>query len=179
MTVSKKNAFESGELKVIPAVLLYAQQGSRTLMIHRNARDKSEDYHSGKWNGLGGKCEPGESPLETAQRELFEESGLNLQAGCFEPAGVLQFPLFKPKKNEDWWVTVFRVNVPEAALASLIATGPEGDLHWVENAKLLELRLWEGDKLFLPLVLQKAPFLGSLWYEGETVSRFWVTKLSA
>ena len=47
-----------------------------TLMIYRNK--KQNDYHEGKWNGLGGKFEPGESPEECAIREIEEESGLGL-----------------------------------------------------------------------------------------------------
>src|SRR5271156_6305865 len=98
------NPFESGARKVIPAVLVYASRGghrgAETLMIHRNARP--DDHHGGKWNGLGGKCEEGESPLETARREFHEESGLELPATAFKPLGVLQFPDFKPAKREDW-----------------------------------------------------------------------------
>ena len=61
----------------------------------------------GKWNGLGGKCEPDESPLEAAIREFKEESGLVLEPGAVKPLGVLQFPNFKPAKHEDWMVFVF------------------------------------------------------------------------
>ena len=96
------NAFEAGTRKVIPAVLIYLRRGDSVLMLHRNARDASADFHSGKWNGLGGKCDPDESPLETAKRELQEESGLDLPLESFHSLGVVQFPNFKPKKHEDW-----------------------------------------------------------------------------
>ncbi|AUS08872.1 DNA mismatch repair protein MutT [Laceyella sacchari] len=33
----------------------------------------------GRWNGLGGKIEPGETPLESALREVKEEAGLHLE----------------------------------------------------------------------------------------------------
>ena len=32
--------------------------------------------HQGKWNGLGGKLEPGETPEQCVIREVAEESGL-------------------------------------------------------------------------------------------------------
>lgn len=38
----------------------------------------------GTWLPVGGELEPGETPLEAARRELFEETGLE---GRFEPAG--------------------------------------------------------------------------------------------
>ena len=37
-------------------------------MLHRVK--KENDYHEGKWNGLGGKFEAGESPEECAKREI-------------------------------------------------------------------------------------------------------------
>ena len=43
-------------------------------MIHRVK--KENDMHAGKWNGLGGKLEPGETPEECAIREIYEETGL-------------------------------------------------------------------------------------------------------
>lgn len=39
----------------------------------------------GMWNGIGGKIEPGESPEESIQREVYEEAGLKIDArlkGC-------------------------------------------------------------------------------------------------
>src|SRR5689334_13207618 len=101
------NVFESGERKVIPAVLVYLRCHDHVLMIHRNAKGVQADYHSGKWNGLGGKCEKDESPLEAAHREVLEESGLDIPLAQFKALGVLQFPNFKAHKNEDWVVFVF------------------------------------------------------------------------
>jgi 8-oxo-dGTP diphosphatase len=42
---------------MILATLCYLQRAGQTLMIHRIKR--SDDIHLGKWNGLGGKFEPG------------------------------------------------------------------------------------------------------------------------
>ena len=60
------------------ATLCYVRQGGKTLMIHRVK--KLNDIHAGKWNGLGGKLEPGETPEECARREILEESGLQVVA---------------------------------------------------------------------------------------------------
>ena len=40
-------------------------------MVHRVKKDN--DVHLGKWNGLGGKLEAGETPEECAIREILEE----------------------------------------------------------------------------------------------------------
>lgn len=164
------NAFESGERKVIPAVLVYVRAGDRVLMVHRNAPDRPDDYHAGKWNGLGGKCEPDESFVEAAQREVREECGLELEPEALLPLGVLQFPAFKAHKGEDWvcWVLVADVG-PEEAERTL--TGPEGDLHWVPARDLLDLNLWPGDRHFVPFVVERRPFMGTIWYRDKEVDR--------
>ncbi|HUP56236.1 MAG TPA: NUDIX domain-containing protein, partial [Bdellovibrionota bacterium] len=114
------NPFEAGTRKVIPAVLVYAFDGLRVLLIHRVAPDRADDYHAGKWNGLGGKLELDESPLEGARRELREESGLDLPLDRFRALGTLQFPNFKAHKAEDWVVFVFRAEVrPDEASETL------------------------------------------------------------
>ena len=72
-----------------------------TLMIHRVK--KENDYHEGKWNGLGGKFENGESPEECAIREVKEESGLDIKNPKLH--GFISFPMFDGV--EDWYVFVF------------------------------------------------------------------------
>ena len=71
------------------ATLCYVISNGKTLMIYRNK--KENDYHEGKWNGLGGKFEQGETPEECAIREVYEESGLivtTLAAGVPETAPI-------------------------------------------------------------------------------------------
>ena len=108
-------------------------------MIHRVK--KQNDMHAGKWNGLGGKLEPGETPEECARREILEESGLQVEKLVFK--GVLTFPLFSA--GEDWYVFVFTAHGINGSLIESL----EGVLEWIDNDKLLELELWEGDHHFL------------------------------
>lgn len=175
----KANSYESGQRKVIPAVLVYVRSQGRILMIHRNAEGKewnsatrTGDYHSGKWNGLGGKCEADESFLETAQRELREESGFDLPLSAFKPLGTLQFPNFKPHRQEDWVVAVFTADIAGADLES--RSSDEGQLHWVPEQDLLSLNLWPGDRHFISHVVERQPFIGTIWYQGPDVTRFWI-----
>lgn len=167
------NPFESGQRKVIPAVLVYARHGDRVLMLHRNAGGArgAADYHSGKWNGLGGKAELDESPLETARREFHEEAGVLLEESAFIPIGTLLFPNFKPKKNEDWFVTVWIARITDLEAPRLPGVCAEGERHWIPCADLLKLNLWSGDQHFIPYVLEERPFLGTIWYQGENVVR--------
>jgi 8-oxo-dGTP diphosphatase len=174
------NAYEAGTQKAIPAVLVYAFDGPRVLLIHRvpaQGSGREADYHLGKWNGLGGKLEPGESPLEAARRELREESGLALSLDRFRPLGMLTFPDFKAHRKEDWIVFVFRAELHEGEAAGVLAEVDEGKLHWVESGRVSELPFWAGDRHFLPHVFEGRPFLGTIWYEGQAVTRHWVQAL--
>ena len=182
-----ENPFETGLRKVIPAVLVYLRQGDQVLMIHRNSGQEVHaagpnsgriDYHAGKWNGLGGKCEKDESPWEAATREVFEESGLELSPAQLKMLGVLQFPNFKPHKNEDWIVFVFVATLNAGEAQELRPTCEEGTLHWIPEKDLLSLNLWPGDVHFIPYVLETKPFAGTIWYSKQAVVKTWVQPLT-
>jgi 8-oxo-dGTP diphosphatase len=143
------------------ATLCYIKQGWKTLMIHRVK--KKHDMHAGKWNGLGGKFEAGETPEECAIREIREESGLC--AKSLNLKGFLTFPAFADE--EDWYAFVFVVDQFEGEAID----SPEGRLEWIENDKLLDLNLWEGDRIFLPWLEEPGFFSGKFVYEdGKLVS---------
>ncbi len=95
------------------ATLCYVRKDGRTLMVHRIK--KANDIHQGKWNGLGGKLEPGETPEECASREILEESGLRVKN--LKLKGFLTFPLFA--RDEDWYAFVFVVDEFEGELIEL------------------------------------------------------------
>lgn len=167
------NVFETGSRKVIPAVLVYVlspgESGDDVLMLQRGGRPG--DFHAEKWNGLGGKLDADESPLEAAVRETREESGLAIPPESFRAAGTVQFPAFKPLKGEDWWVSVFTARLP--ARPAELAACAEGTLHWVPRSRVLELPLWPGDREFLPQVLAEQRVFGTIWYRDGAVARSW------
>lgn len=137
------------------ATLCYVRRAGQTLMIHRIK--KAEDMHAGKWNGLGGKLEPGETPEECATREIWEESGLRVEHPIWK--GLLTFPAFA--RGEDWYAFVF---VADQFNGELIDS-PEGVLEWVDDARLLALNLWEGDRIFLPWLERPGFFSAKFIYQ--------------
>ncbi len=137
------------------ATLVYVRSGGRTLMLHRVK--KAQDMHAGKWNGLGGKLEAGESPEMCAVREVREESGLVVKA--LEWRGLLTFPSFA--QDEDWLAFVYVARIFSGELID----SPEGNLAWIPDAQLLELPLWPGDRIFLPWLEQEAFFSGRFVYK--------------
>jgi 8-oxo-dGTP diphosphatase len=138
------------------ATLAYLRRDGHTLMLHRSGR--AEDYHRGRYNGLGGKFEPGESPEACVRREVLEESGLHVEEAHLK--GFLTFPAFDGK--DDWYAFVYVVPRFSGELA---ARSPEGTLHWVPDEALLGLALWPGDRVFLPWLDRPAFFSARLRYE--------------
>ena len=140
--------------KTIAATLCYVSSGGRTLMLHRNK--KKGDVHLGKWNGLGGKMDPGESPDDCVVREVLEESGLAISDPRLR--GVLTFPAFRD--GEDWLVFVYTAT----SFTGEVGECSEGELSWVDEAKILDLPLWEGDRIFLPWLKEDRFFSAKFSY---------------
>lgn len=143
------------------ATLCYVRRNGQTLMLHRIK--KANDMHAGKWNGLGGKLEAGETPEECAIREIREESGLTVRNPRLR--GVLTFPAFS--NDEDWYACVFTAT----EFTGELIDSPEGVLAWVDDEKLLDLNLWEGDRIFLPWLTQDAFFSGKFEYVDGSLAR--------
>ena len=139
---------------IILATLCYVKRDGHTLMVHRNK--KVNDIHEGKWNGLGGKFEAGETPEECVSREILEESGLSIQNPKL--CGLLMFPNFK---GNDWYVFVFTARDFSGELIDF----PEGKLEWIPDEKILELNLWESDHIFLPWIQESKFFSAKFEYE--------------
>lgn len=137
------------------ATLCYIKKDGRTLMMHRIKR--KDDLHFGKWNGLGGKMQPGETPEECVIREVKEESGLLIKDPQLN--GFLTFPSFD--EWDDWYVFVFSVQ----RFRGKLLDSAEGCLKWVKDDELLKLDLWEGDHIFLPWLEDKKFFSAKFNYQ--------------
>ncbi len=137
------------------ATLCYLRRNGQTLMMHRIKR--VDDMHYGKWNGLGGKFHPGETPEECVIREVREESGFLINSPVLK--GFLTFPSFD--ENDDWYVFVF---VADDIQGSLSET-EEGHLSWIKDSELTQLDLWEGDHIFLPWLDKPGMFSAKFIYQ--------------
>lgn len=144
------------------ATLCYVKRDGQTLMLHRIK--KENDMHAGKWNGLGGKLEPGETPEECVVREVAEESGLRLRDPHLR--GMITFPAFAG--DDDWYTFVYTATRFEGELIE----SPEGVLAWVPDADLLALALWPGDRIFLPWLQQDAFFSAKFVYKEDDLVRY-------
>lgn len=142
--------------------------GKSVLLIHRNARP--DDAHFGKFNGLGGKLEPGEDVVACIKREIREEA--NLECQSIRLRCTINWPGFG-KHGENWFGFIF---VIDRWSGTPPASNAEGTLEWRPIDSLLSLPLWPGDRHFVPLVFDPAipQFHGVMPYEnGAPVGWTW------
>lgn len=142
-----------------PTTLCYLEKDDSYLMLHRVK--KKVDINKDKWIGIGGKFEDKESPEECLLREAKEETGLTLTS--YRLRGIVTFV-------SDRWVTEYMFLYTADAWEGEMTTCSEGTLEWVKKSDLDKLNLWEGDKIFLQLLEEDAPFFSlKLSYEGDTL----------
>ncbi len=125
--------------------LCYIERDNQYLMLHRTK--KKNDQSQGKWLGIGGKLEQDESPEECMKREILEETGLTVTEYTF--AGVITFV-------SDIWETEYMFLYVVTGFTGEMIVCDEGDLQWIEKDKVMELNLWEGDRIFIRRLLEEA-----------------------
>lgn len=138
--------------------LCYIEKENKYLMLHRTK--KENDINKGKWVGIGGKFEKGETPSECLLREIKEETGL--KALHYNFRGIV---IFNYNQEEPLYMYLYTCG---DFSGELIKDCDEGELKWVEKTEIFNLNLWEGDKIFLELLLKESPFFYlSLDYEND------------
>lgn len=139
--------------------LCYLERGGEVLMLHRTKKEGDENRD--KWIGVGGKFEPGESPEDCLRREVREETGLTLTAWRYR--GLVTFV-------SDVWPCEYMHLFTAHAWEGEERPCDEGDLRWIGKKELYDLTLWQGDRIFLRLLEEDAPFFSlKLVYRGETL----------
>ncbi|MBX9692593.1 MAG: 8-oxo-dGTP diphosphatase [Cyanobacteria bacterium] len=121
-----------------------SQDKNSVLLVNRSKRE--HDIHYGKFNGLGGKLEPGEDVVSGMVREIREEAAI-------EPVdvilrGTINWPGFGPD-GENWFGFIFRI---DSWTGTPLTENPEGYLEWIPLNKLDETNLWESDRAWLGMI---------------------------
>ena len=126
-------------------------------MLHRVK--KEQDVNEGKWIGIGGKFEYGESPEECMIREAKEETGLAVTSMKFR--GILTFIC---DKQDPEYICLYTID----GFSGQLKECDEGELLWVPKDEIFGLNLWEGDRIFFDLLQKDVPFFSlKLCYEGD------------
>ena len=102
-----------------------AGQGARVALIRKD----HPEWQAGRWNGVGGKIEEGESSGAAMEREFREETGVTIPAAAWTLVGTMH-------KDTEWTVQVFAVTDKRVF-----------DVNTVERE---EVRLWYVDAFNYP-----------------------------
>ncbi len=135
------------------ATLLFVMRGGKLLLIH-----KKKGLGAGKINGPGGRVDPGETPRHAAIREVQEE--LRVTPTGVRKAGELLFQFTNGHSIHGYVFT---------------ATGCKGrpkETHeatpiWIAADKLPYGRMWQDDRVWVPLMLAGRKFTGRFLFDDD------------
>lgn len=135
------------------ATLMLIFRDGQVLLIR-----KKRGLGAGKFNGPGGRIEPGETPLQAAIREVEEEVRVS-------PEGVRL-------AGELWFQFVDGHSIQGYAYA---ASGLQGEPQetdealpfWFPVSAIPYHEMWADDRIWLPLLLAGRPFVGRFLFDGD------------
>jgi len=144
----------------------YLTKGDSTLFIHKCRKD---DMNSGKYLGVGGHFEEGESPDECMLREIEEETAIKAsEIRDFSLRGIVTF------KSDIYDIEYIFLFTGEYCGDAPVTPGhcEEGDLEWVTAERVPGLPMWEGDKVFFAALNDEKRrfFTCTLEYEGDRLT---------
>lgn len=138
--------------------LCYIEQGESYLMLFRNK--KENDQSKGKWLGVGGKLEKNESPDDCVKREVLEETGITLSN--YKCRGFITFI------SDQWENEIMFLYTGYCSDEKINEVCKEGRLEWIPKNKIMDLNMWEGDRIFLKELMEGKEFINlKLIYEGD------------
>lgn len=141
-------------------VLCYLNRGNEYLFLHRNKR--MNDLNEGKWIGVGGHIEEGETKEAALKREIKEETGLDINSYILRGEIIFQ--------NDDYEEIMFLFTSNDFS-GNLIECD-EGSLCWIKREEIMNLNLWEGDKYFLPKLINSKDFIRlTLIYKNKELTK--------
>src|SRR5690606_11107791 len=129
--------------------LCFIMKGNKLLMLNRDSAPTK-----GLWNGVGGKIEENESPIECVIRETFEETGINLEN--VEYRGVISWDV---DASYSGGMYVFIAEIPDDYQYITPKKVDEGILDWKSIEWVLSdgnLGVGEMIPRFLPKVLSSS-----------------------
>ena len=142
------------------STLCYIEKDGQYLMLHRTV--KKNDVNKDKWIGVGGHFEHQESPEECLLREVKEETGYTLESWKYR--GIVTFVYGEDIVEYMSLYTADRFSGEEIPC-------DEGELEWVDKEKIMDLNLWDGDKIFLKLVYDTNDVLIYAALDGKELER--------
>lgn len=144
-----------------------SQGEPEVLLLFRNKKDN--DFHSGKYVGIGGKLDGHETPYQCAIREIREETGYSIPSDQLDFRGYVYFDQLKTQtENVDiaafhWIVFLYSANVDEKQVIESL----EGQLEWVPISQVPNLHMWEADKTYSDIIINSSQIIEYLFVYDE------------
>ena len=132
--------------KIVNTVSIYLIRGDEFLMLYRNK--KKVDINKGKYIGVGGHIEEGETPDIAINREVKEETNFDIINKQLRALIIFYFDEFEEHMylytSKD-----FKGEMKEC---------DEGTLCWVNVNEFKNIPMWEGDIYFIKPLLDNEPY---------------------
>jgi 8-oxo-dGTP diphosphatase len=157
---SNTRVMENAPLDFQPKVeiaAIYLQFAEQVLFL-RLAPPKKE---AGRWGVPAGKLESSELPLEAAQRELFEETGIELDLSSWQYLG----PIFIRKPDLDYVYHMFSADLAKQPSCRL--SSEHDAAQWVSPESAMQMPLMQGASEALTIYLKRIepPAGGCRWHD--------------
>jgi 8-oxo-dGTP diphosphatase len=128
--------------------ICFIKQGNKILLLNREKPD-----WMGMWNGVGGKIEAGETPIENIKREIYEETGIEIEK--VEDKGIVTWTVDGVKTGG---MHLYLAELPMTVLYETPRKTDEGILDWKEIDWILHpdnIGVAHNIPYFLPIMLRE------------------------
>ena len=132
--------------EVVNTVTCYLIRGDEILLMYRNK--KKNDFNKGKYIGVGGHIEVGETPNEAIDREVKEETNFDIISKELKALIIFYFD------NVEEYMYLYTCKDCKGEMKDC----NEGTLSWVKTTDFDKIPMWEGDKYFIKPVLDNEPY---------------------
>lgn len=159
----------------IPYTICFVISGKKVLLIYRYKYPNEQ-----RWNGLGGKLEPGENPLVSIIREIKEEADLDITKAAIHYAGIVTWNTFTEQDGKGMYAYI--VDFGKEPVVFPDREIREGILGWRDiswTSEHTNMEIVANIPYFLPLMLTKfAPqHFHCQWNKADTLEKFSVEPL--
>lgn len=148
------------------------RQATNSFLIRDDGKillaENMRGWAKGKWNGAGGKLEPGELPEQAAVREVKEEIGVDVETKDLEKIGEILFR--NPDPSWGMYVYIYRTKKWQGEPSESEEMRPA----WLTADEALGKKTWPDLPYYFEHILKGQKFKGEFIYkaDGETIDHF-------